>query len=98
PIMRDRSLSGGRSVWNLRPGRPGRPAALVAVVAAVLAGLTGYALSESAPVPGASSAGSGTAHAATTTAAAGEGALLQSAQILQFLDRTVAWYHSRTAQ
>jgi len=73
----------------------------VAVVAALLAGLTGYALSDSAPVSPAGSADSpgstGSAHPATA-AAGGEGGLLQGAQILQFLDRTVAWYHSRTAQ
>ncbi|HLK71547.1 MAG TPA: mechanosensitive ion channel domain-containing protein [Steroidobacteraceae bacterium] len=39
-----------------------------------------------------------TLRAATPAAAAPEKGVLQADQILQFLDRTVAWYHSRTAQ
>lgn len=67
--------------------RPKRLFILVSAAAAVLIGLTAYALPNgTSRAPGPSSP------------TPGDGGLLQSAQILQFLDRTVAWYRSRTAQ
>ncbi|HTT05258.1 MAG TPA: mechanosensitive ion channel domain-containing protein [Steroidobacteraceae bacterium] len=69
----------------------------MAAVAAVLVGLTAHALSRSAPAPGPLSAGS-LRPTGTSSPTTGDAGLLQSAQILQFLDRTVAWYRSRTAQ
>jgi small-conductance mechanosensitive channel len=77
--------------------RPRRHLILVSAAAAALVGLTAHALSKSAPSSTPPPIGASGAPGTTTPTAADRG-LLQGAQILQFLDRTVAWYRSRTAQ